>query len=212
MRAIQLTFIPTLGVNILMIIHQASPWKALRPYIAILPAMIFGTMLGSLLLIYLNPKIFRVLLALVIMAFLWLDTRGYLRRTNPDENARGILLAGLVTGILVGNINAGVPVLIIFSLYNKLSRRESMVLFNSCFLAGKLTQLALFGSLGVLNWQWQKLGLVLLLVAISGVILGQWLGNHLDQARWRIAMRWVLFLIALSLIYQVGRPYITSAL
>ncbi len=204
MRAIQLTFIPTLGVNILMILRQSTPWQALRPYIAILPAMIVGTLLGSLLLIYLNPKIFRVLLALVIMGFLWLDTRGHLSRTNPGENPRGILLAGLFTGILVGNINAGVPVLIIFSLYNKLSRRESMVLFNSCFLTGKLTQLALFGGLGVLNWQWQKLGLVLLLVAVGGVILGQWLGNHLDQARWRVAMRWVLLLIALSLIYQVG--------
>jgi len=204
MRAIQLTFIPTLGVNILMILRQSTPWQALRPYIAILPAMIVGTLLGSLLLIYLNPKIFRVLLALVIMGFLWLDTRGHLSRTNPGENPRGSLLAGLFTGILVGNINAGVPVLIIFSLYNKLSRRESMVLFNSCFLTGKLTQLALFGGLGVLNWQWQKLGMVLLLVAVGGVILGQWLGNHLDQARWRVAMRWVLLLIALSLIYQVG--------
>jgi len=209
MRAIQLTLIPTLGVNILMIVRQSKPWQALRPYLAILPAMITGTLLGSLLVIYLNPQIFRVLLALVIMVFLWLDTRGHLNRTNPGDTPRGLLLAGLCTGILVGNVNAGVPVLIIFSLYNKLSRRQSMVLFNSCFLTGKLTQLALFGSIGVLNWQWQRLGLGLLLVAIAGVLFGQWLGQHIDQARWRAIMRWVLFLIALSLIYRV---WLTSAL
>ena len=203
MRAIQLTFIPTLGVNILMIVRQSSPWQAIRPYVLILPAMVAGTLLGSLLLIYLDPKIFLILLSLVIMVFLWLDTRDHFKRTNPQAQPRGILLAGLCTGILVGNINAGVPVLIIFSLYNKLSRRQSMVLFNSCFLTGKLTQLALFGSLGVLNWQWQKLGLVLLVIAIMGVLIGQWLGNFLDQARWRAAMRWVLLLIALSLIYRV---------
>ncbi len=203
MRAIQLTFIPTLGVNTLMIVRQSNPWQALRPYVAILPAMVAGTLLGSLMVIYLNPKIFRILLALVIISFLWLDTRGHLTRTNPHTQPRGLLVAGLLTGFLVGNVNAGVPVLIIFSLYNQLSRRQSIVLFNSCFLTGKLTQLALFGSLGVLNWQWQQLGMLLLLVAISGVLIGQWLGNHLDQARWRAAMRWVLLLIALSLVYKV---------
>jgi len=212
MRAIQLTLIPTLGVNVLMIIRQSAPWQALRPFIAILPAMVAGTLLGSLLVIYLNPKIFRVLLALVIILFLWLDTRGHLTRVNPDNKPRGVLLAGLVTGFLVGNVNAGVPVLIIFSLYNQLSRRQSMVLFNSCFLTGKLTQIVLFGSLGILNLQWQKLGLILLLIAISGVLLGQWLGQRLDQARWRMAMRWVLLAIALSLIFKVAIGHPTSAL
>jgi len=212
MRAIQLTLIPTLGVNILMIIRQSAPWQALRPFLAILPAIIAGTVLGSFLVIYLNPKIFRILLALVIILFLWLDTRGHLSRVNPGSKPRGVWLAGLMTGFLVGNVNAGVPVLIIFSLYNQLGRGQSIVLFNSCFLTGKLTQLALFGSLGILNLQWQKLGLILLLVAVSGVLLGQWLGQRLDQARWRAAMRWVLLAIALSLIFKVVTAHPTSVL
>lgn len=114
MRAIQLTLIPTLGVNILMIAHQSKPWQALRPYVTILPAMIVGTLVGSFFIIYFNPEIFRVLLALVIVAFLWLDYRGHLKHVNPDTQARGILLTGLVTGVLVGTVNAGVPALIIF--------------------------------------------------------------------------------------------------
>jgi len=212
MRAIQLTLIPTLGVNTLMIIRQSAPWQALRPFIAILPAIVVGTLLGSMLVIYLNPRIFRVLLALVIILFLWLDTRGQLSRVNPHTKPRGVLLAGLLTGFLVGNINAGVPVLIVFALYNQLSRGQSIVLFNSCFLTGKLTQLALFGGLGILNFEWQKLGFMLLFVAVTGVLLGQWLGQHLDQARWRIAMRWVLLAIALSLIFKVLTAHPTSVL
>ena len=203
MRAIQLTLIPTLGVNILMIAHQPSPWQAFRPFIGILPAMIIGTMIGSLFIIYFNPEIFRVLLALVIIAFLWLDSRGYLKRTNPGIKPRGVFLTGLVTGFLVGNVNAGVPALIIFALYNRLSREQSIVLFNSCFLTGKLTQLALFGSLNILDANWQRLGFMLLFIAIAGVLFGQWLGRYLDQARWRAAMRWVLLAIAISLIYRV---------
>ncbi|MCP4009005.1 MAG: hypothetical protein GY726_05755, partial [Proteobacteria bacterium] len=116
------------------------------------------------------------------------------------------LLTGLVTGILVGTVNAGVPLLIIFALYNHLTRTQSIVLFNSCFLSGKLTQLALFGGLNILNFEWQRQGLILLAVAIFGVLGGQWLGKHLDQDRWRAAMRWVLLAIALSLVFKVYQP------
>ena len=204
MRAIQLTLIPTLGVNMLMIGSQPSPWRAFRPYLSILPGIVIGTLTGSLFLLYFNPDFFRLLMALVIIAFLWLDARG---QTHPASRQppqpRGILVIGLLTGFLVGTVNAGVPALIIFALYNHLDRSQSLVLFNSCFLTGKLTQLALFGSLGVLNYDWQRFGLVLLLVAVIGVITGQWLGRHLNQARWRAAMRWVLLVIALGLVYRV---------
>lgn len=205
MRAIQLTLIPTLGVNILMIARESKPWQALRPFVAILPAMIVGTLVGSFFIIYFNPEIFRILLAAVIVAFLWLDYRGHLNHLNPGTSPRGIVLTGLITGILVGTVNAGVPALIIFALYNRLSRGQSIVLFNSCFLIGKLTQIALFGSLHILNFEWQRLGLILLVVAMIGVLTGQWLGQYLDQARWRAAMRWVLLAIAISLIYHVFR-------
>ena len=202
-RAIQLTLIPTLGVNILMIARQSRPWQAFRPLLSILPAMIVGTLIGSFLLIYFNLEIFRILLAIVIMAFLWLERRGHLKHTNPGTDPRGIIMTGLVTGVLVGTVNAGVPALIIFALYNHLSRGQSIVLFNACFLSGKLTQLALFGSLNILNMEWQRLGLILLGVAIAGVLTGQWLGKYLNQDRWRVAMHWVLLLIAVSLIYRV---------
>ena len=204
MRALQLTFIPTLGVNVLMIMRQSQPWQAIRPFLWILPAMALGTVIGSLLIIYLEPDFFQALLALVIIAFLWLDQQNRLSRTNQSKHPKGIFITGLITGILVGNVNAGVPVLIIFALYNQLDRNQSIVLFNSCFLIGKITQLALFGSLGELNGDWQRLGFILLFVAITGVLLGQWLGKHLDQARWRAAMRWLLLAIALSLLYKLA--------
>jgi uncharacterized membrane protein YfcA len=203
MRAIQLTLIPTLGVNILMIARQSRPWREFRSFVMILPAVTAGTLIGSLFIIYFNPEIFRALLAIVIMLFLWIDYRGHLKHTNPGTRPRGILVIGLITGILVGVVNAGVPALIIFALYNRLSRAQSIVLFNSCFLTGKLTQIALFGSLNILNYDWQRLGLMLLLVAIVGVLLGQWLGKYLDQARWRAAMRWVLLAIAIGLLIKV---------
>lgn len=206
MRAIQLTLIPTIGVNTMMIGSQPEPWQAFRPLVTILPAVVMGTLIGSLFILYFNPEIFRALLALVIIAFLWLDHRGRLTHTNPDKDIKGVLLIGLITGFLVGTVNAGVPALIIFALYNRLSRTQSIVLFNSCFLTGKLTQLALFGGLGALNYEWQKFGLTLLLIAIIGVLAGQWLGRYLDQARWRAAMRWVLLVIALSLLYRVIGP------
>lgn len=199
MRAIQLTLIPTLGVNILMIARQSAPWKALRPLITILPAMIAGTLIGSFFIIYFNPELFRILLAIVIFLYLWLDYRNHLKHRNPGTRPRGIVVAGLITGVLVGTVNAGVPALIIFALYNRLSREQSIVLFNTCFLTAKLTQIALFGSLNILNYEWQRLGIILLAVSIVGVLTGQWLGKYLDQARWRAAMRWVLLAIAISL-------------
>lgn len=203
MRAIQLTIIPTLGVNILMIVHQSQPSQAIRPFLWILPAMALGTIIGSLLIIYLKPDTFQALLAFVIIAFLWLDKQNRLSRTNQSKHPKGIFITGLITGILVGNVNAGVPVLIIFALYNQLDRNQSIVLFNSCFLIGKITQLVLFGGLGELNGEWQRLGFMLLFIAIVGVLLGQWLGKYLDQARWRAAMRWVLLAIAISLLLKM---------
>jgi uncharacterized membrane protein YfcA len=134
MRAIQLTLIPTLGVNILMIARQSAPWQALRPFITILPTVIAGTVVGSFFIIYFNPELFRILLAIVILVFLWLDYRNHLIHVNPDARPRGIVVTGLITGVLVGTVNAGVPALIIFALYNRLSREQSIVLFNSCFL------------------------------------------------------------------------------
>jgi len=204
MRAIQLTLIPTLGVNILMLIRQSNLFQTIRPYLAILPAMVLGTVIGSLLILKLNPEPFRLLLAMVILVFLWLDYRGHLKHTNPVSQPKGLIFSGLIAGILVGTVNAGVPPLIIFALYNRLDRKQSIVLFNSCFLTGKLTQLALFGSLGALNADWQQFGLILLVVAGLGVITGQWLGLRLDQHRWRAAMRWMLLLIAIGLIIKTS--------
>lgn len=205
MRAIQLTLIPTMGVNILIIARQSAPWQAFRLFIMILPAMVAGTLIGSFFIIYFNPEIFRILLAMVILAFLWLDHRGRLKHNNPAIKPRGVLIAGLITGTLVGTVNAGVPALIIFALYNHLPRGQSIVLFNSCFLTGKLVQIILFGSLNILNFEWQRLGLILLVFALLGVLVGQWLGKYMDQDRWRAAMRWVLLAIALSLVFNVFR-------
>jgi uncharacterized membrane protein YfcA len=203
MRAIQLTLIPTLGVNILTIAGLSDPWRTFKPFVLILPFIVAGTLIGSFFIIYFDPDIFRVLLSLVIMAFLWLDYRGMLKRSSLGTPLRGISVTGLITGILVGIVNAGVPALIIFALYNRLSRTQSIILFNSCFLTGKLTQIALFGSLSILNFEWQRLGLILLLLAIAGVLIGQWLGRYLNQALWRAAMRWVLLAIAVGLLYKV---------
>ena len=203
MRAIQLTLIPTIAINTLTIARQPSPWEAFRPFLSILPAIVIGTIIGSLFIIYFDPDIFRVLMALVILAFLWLEKWQRLERTNPGVNARGVFFTGIATGFLVGTVNAGVPALIIFVLYNRLSREQGIVLFNSCFMTGKFTQIALFGSLGILEAEWQKLGFMLMFVAIAGVLIGLWLGKYLDQARWRSAMRWVLLAIAISLIYRV---------
>ena len=203
MRAIQLTLIPTIAINTLTIAQQPSPWQAFRPFLSILPAIVIGTITGSLFIIYFNPDIFRVLMALVIIAFLWLDRKKQLEHTNPGIHTRGVFLTGLATGFLVGTVNAGVPALIIFVLYNRLSREQGIVLFNSCFMTGKFTQLALFGGLGILDAEWQKMGFMLLFVAVIGVLIGLWLGKYLDQARWRAAMRWILLLIAVSLIYRV---------
>ncbi len=203
MRAIQLTLFPTVGVNILMIISQSQPWQAIRPLIFILPAVVIGTIAGSMLIVYFNADVFRILLALLILVFLWLDHKKRIGITNPSAKPRGVIVIGLITGLLVGVVNAGVPALIIFALYNQLGRGQSIVLFNSCFLMGKITQFVLFGSLGELNTEWQLSGFLLMLIAVVGVLLGQWLGKRLDQSRWRAAMRWVLLFIALSLLFKI---------
>ncbi len=201
-RAIQLTLIPTLGVNVMMLIKQSNLAKTLRPIVLILPATSVGTVIGSLLILKLDPEPFRLLLATAIVLFLWLDYRGHLIHTNPATQPRGMVLSGLAAGILVGSVNVGVPVLIIFVLYNCLDRYQSIVIFNSCILTGKLTQLVLFGSLGELNSGWQQFGIVFLVIAIFGVLVGQRLGERLDQKRWRAAMRWVLLLIAGGLVVK----------
>jgi uncharacterized membrane protein YfcA len=199
--AIIVTLFPTIVINILSILRGGNWSQSIGRYWPLAVYAVAGSLLGTQLLIRLDPEPFKLLLAAVILLYLYLQRPGGLglpQFPGPPHLAMGFF--GLLAGVLGGTVNVMVPVLIIWALELGLVATAMVQVFNLCFLAGKLSQAAMFGAVGMLAADL----LQALLPAAGAAAAGLWLGMraraHISESHYRRLLRWVMALFALLLI------------
>jgi uncharacterized membrane protein YfcA len=201
--AVMITLVPTVAVNIISIAYGGR-WResigAHWPLAAIIP---IGCIAGSWLLIRIDPSPFRLLLAAIILLYLFQEKLPVGRLAWIRQHRwLGYILFGLAAGFSAGTVNVMVPLLIIFTLELGLSTLAMIQLFNLCFLSGKLTQIIFFSGVGAVTPAAISTTLPLALVAATLLLVGVALRKRIQADTYRIWLRRLLGVMVIGLISQ----------
>jgi uncharacterized membrane protein YfcA len=198
--AILLTLIPTIAINLVSIATEPRWLEALRRFWPIPIFTLAGSLIGTRVLLTIDPEPVRLLLALVLIVFLMLENR---RGDDAAEHRIphwGLALLGLGMGLLAGLVNVFSPVVVAFALYTRMHPGLMVATFNLSFITSKSGQLAGFALHDALDPAMIQLAFL----ALPLVMLVLWAGirirRRLDHRSYRRWLTRALWLIAAMLI------------
>lgn len=194
--------IPTMAVNILSILSEGKFFEALKKFWFIILLMVIGSALGTYLLVYTNSEFFKLLLAFIIFVYLlqsMVKIEASFISKYPKSSTYGL---GIFGGMLSGLTNIVAPLMIMYTLELKYSRKDSIQLSNLCFLFTKIGQIVVFLSLGAFGSQAFSMSAIGVLVVVFGMILGIKLKSKIDTKLYTKILKILLFIIACILVFE----------
>ncbi len=174
--AILLTLVPTVIVNMASLLGERHWREALRTFWPIPVFTIVGSYLGTQVLLSVNPEPFRLLLALVLIAYLLSD---HFHKTDKKRHVPrwGMALFGIALGLMAGVTNVFAPAIIVFALFTRMDATLMVATFNMSFLTSKVGQISGF----VINDAFTAEAVELTLWALPPVLISLWFGIQLRK-------------------------------
>jgi uncharacterized protein len=173
----------TLGIlmNIVVVqrTHRHADWRLGS---IILVGAAAGMPLGLLLLVFVDPRILQVVIAVTVIlstVFVWRGTR-FRRVGRPQDFA-----AGLVSGVLNTSTSMSGPPVVLYMQGRGVEPNRFRATLGAFFLASNLIAIALFFSAGRLTLEILLMTLVALPLVIAGYLVGNRVYMHLDLIRFR---------------------------
>ena len=201
--AIVITLLPTAVVNLASITVHNNFQSVISRYTPLALATMVGSLIGSAVLAITGAEIFRLLLALLILVFLWTQYQRKLPTKWLQINRIVLLiLVGLVAGFAGGTTNVMVAILLIYFLSAEVARAEMVTAMNLCFLIGKVSQIAVFLFVGLISLTLLLKTAPLAAVAFGSLLFGQRIGSRIPQEKYKRWLRYLLAVIAIILIVQ----------
>lgn len=202
--AILVTLLPTMAVNIASIARSKSTLEKTRQFLPLVVFALFGTVLGSALLAFVDPSPFRILLAALILLYL-LNNLRVPKRWLENNALLAMMLFGTGAGFAAGTTNVMVAVLIVYFLSLETPRETLVPALNSCFLVGKLSQIVVLALAGLVGLRLVLETTPLALAAVAALLFGERLRARIEVATYQAILRLLLLVLALILIVQFTR-------
>lgn len=201
--AILITLLPTAAVNMASIYSNASLLSTIRKYKVLAVTSLLGAIGGAMVLTVSDASPFRLMLAALILLFLWIGHYRLLPREWCRANpVLALVLVGLFGGFSAGTTNVMVAILLIYFLSMEVARAEMVSAMNLCFLLGKLAQISIFYFAGLLSVSLVASTIPLALCAFAAMLYGQRMGKQIPQERYRQLLHLLLAALAVILIWQ----------
>ena len=197
--AILLTLVPTVSINLVSFFTEKHWRQALKTFWPIPSFTIVGSMLGTQILLSVDPAPFRLLLALMLVVYLATER---LTRSQQEHQVPkwGMALFGFGLGLLAGVVNIFAPVLVVFALYTRMNPLLMVATFNMSFLTSKSGQIIGF----IANDAFDKEVVLLTLALVPLVLLCLWIGiklrRKIHHETYIQLLRGALWLIAVALV------------
>jgi uncharacterized membrane protein YfcA len=194
--------IPTMIVNIISILSEGRFFEALKKFWFIILLMIIGSMVGTWLLVYSNSNYFKLLLAFIIFIYLLqsvVNIKATFVSTYPKTSTYSL---GIFGGILSGLTNIVAPLMIMYTLELKYTRKDTIQLSNLCFLFTKIGQITVFVYFGEFTAHIFGVSMLSVLVVCIGMYFGTKIKKRIDSKFYTKILKVLLFFIALLLVYQ----------
>lgn len=199
--AILLTLLPTVAVNLASLLRGGGWSQSIGRFWPLALWAVAGSVAGSRLLVAVDPAPFELLLAALVMLYLWASSRRDFRLPWLREHpSLGMLVFGVLAGFAAGTTNVMVPLLVIYALEYGLGRTASVQVFNLCFMAGKLSQMAVFAGAGLLTGPVVLATTPLALLGLCTLAAGMLVRERIPTATYRRIVRHVLLGLALLLL------------
>ena len=161
-----------------------------------------GSAIGTQILIYSSTEFFKLLLALSIFLYLFIQKFKIQMHWIEKKKRLSIVVFGLIAGIIGGLTNVMASILIIYSLESKHTKKEIIQSTNLCFLFGKVIQIVLFTIHGSFNQELLMISFSSLIVVAIAMFVGLKVKNKIPQEVYKKVIKVVLFIIASFLVYQ----------
>jgi len=194
--------IPTLLINLISIYSEGDFLQALKRFFPLAIIGMIGSAIGTQILIYSNSEIFKLLLALSIFLYLFLQKFKIQMSWVQERKKLSMVVFGLVAGIIGGLTNVMASILIIYSLESKHTKKEIIQSTNLCFLFGKIIQIILLAIHGSFSEDLLITSVSSLIIVIISMFIGLKIKNKIPQEIYRKLIKVILFLIACFLTYQ----------
>ncbi|MEW8026319.1 MAG: sulfite exporter TauE/SafE family protein [Candidatus Thiodiazotropha sp.] len=208
--AVLICVVPTMSVNLTTIWHSGrEQLRNIRPYLTIIPFALLGTVIGTFLLLWLDPRPFLLLLASAVLLYLNQDR---LQRVEfswvRKHSLAAYMLFGTTAGLMAGMVNVMLPVLIILFMELRIATATMVVLFNLNFFTGKLTQSLIFMQQEIPGIGTFLLSTLLLApFALTALFIGMRLRKRFTAERYLSLLRGLLWLMAGILIIRFIYAY-----
>lgn len=201
--AIIILLIPTMTVNITSIVSSGKFMDVVRRFWFILVFIGTGSYIGTSMLVLIDPNPFRLLLALVILFYIYTRSTSSFNwafmRNYPTVTGAGI---GTAAGFLAGTVNITMPPLIIYFSELRLQPLQLIQMLNVCFFMGKLTQTGTFILRDALDISTVMISIPLSLIAVVILKYGISIRNRIDADTYRRWLMSALKIIAVVLVIQ----------
>lgn len=201
--AILITLLPTVSVNLMSIWNSRESFDSVRRFLPLTGFTLIGGVIGAYILANTDPNPFRLVLAGLILLYLWNDhsarmSFGWMR----NHAFAAMIIFGLLAGLSGGTTNVMVAILIIFFLSLEVPRKQMVPALNACFLVGKLSQIVVFSLLGLVSLNLLIETAPLALAAVLALMLGQTLRDKIALEIYRKILQLLLAVLAIVLIVQ----------
>jgi uncharacterized membrane protein YfcA len=174
------------------------PWRDAWPIV--LPAVPF-TILGVLLLRYLQTDILRAGVAVMILAgcavTFWQPSRPLVKRPSPVAP-----LMGIVGGVFGGALNMGGPPVVLYTLLRGWEKTEAKCIMSTFFLVTGILRVGMHVATGAATWPLVQTSLLLLAPALFATYLGVRIFRRISTRVFRYAA--AVLLVALATKVLVG--------
>ncbi len=201
--AIVFLLLPTMAVNIVSILSEGKFFEALGKYWFIIFLMVIGSVIGTVILVYSNSEFFKLLLAFIIFVYLiqsFIKIEATFVSKYPKSSTYGL---GIFGGILSGLTNVVAPLMIMYTLELKYTRKDTIQLSNLCFLFTKIGQVIVFIYLGTFTSTTLELSVVSIFVVLIGMFLGIKIKKRIDAKFYTKILKILLFIIACTLVIDI---------
>lgn len=204
--AILLTLAANIAVNLWSTIHGGNLSESVGRFWPVVVWILLGSALGTMLLIAMDPNPFRLLLAAIILFYLFSDRMSFVSwdwiRRHPRGSGVG---TGVAAGLLGGTVNVSAPLTIVYLREMRVSPLVMVQTLNLSFLLGKSAQTVTFIAFGLFDLKLLLWSIPIGLAALAGLRVGMVIRSRISPESFVTALRFMLWALALMLILQFLR-------
>lgn len=208
--AVILVLLPCVATTVTNVVTAGPIGATLKRFWFMPLCMLAGAVLGARVFVAYAAFPFALLLAGVILLYVYLDRIGYAHwpLVARHEGLFGVLF-GFVAGFTEGAANIAAPPLLMYVLSLSLDRAMLVQVLNLCFTVGKPTQMFVLTTEGGVTWTQWLVTLPFALIATATSLAGVYLRNRIDTASYRRWLLRFLFAVALVLVAQYAAQHFT---